>query len=201
MGVVLSALPFFWFLLISGLTTGPNNLMLMASGIRFGYYRTLRHIAGIVTGFLLLTLIAALGVGEVYQAYPLAQLTLKVLGSAYLLYLAWRIFSSAGLSHDQMHQQREHPIGFIESAGFQFINPKGILFAVSAINLLPTDVTQAERLLMTVLAVIPVALISTHTWTLFGTLIAKLFTDDRSRRLINTFLALLLVLIVPVMFL
>ena len=194
----IAALPFFWFLLISGVTPGPNNVMLMASGLRFGYRRTLAHIAGISSGFLVLMLLSGFGLGEVYQAYPPVQLVLKGLGAVYMLYLAWRIFTSAGLSGSEDHS-REHPLTFMEAAGFQFINPKGIVFGIAATNLIPSGLSYSQLAVVIVLAVIPVALISTHVWTLFGTLLAHLFTDDRSRRMINTVLALLLVLTLPLM--
>lgn len=195
---LIASLPFFWFLLISGVTPGPNNVMLMASGIRFGYIRTLPHILGVCSGFLVLMLLCGFGLGEVYQHYPVVQWLLKSLGAAYLLYLAWRIFTSTGVTGAGDHRH-EHPLTFIEAAGFQFINPKAVVFGIAATNLIPTGLSLVWLATVILLAVIPAAAISTHLWTLFGTLLSHLFTNDRSRRIINTLLALLLVLTLPLM--
>ena len=79
------------FMLSMTLTPGPNNVMLTASGANYGYWRTLPHIFGILIGCLVLFIAIALGLGLVFERYPIVQTLLKVLGSAYLLYLAWKI--------------------------------------------------------------------------------------------------------------
>lgn len=199
MDLLLSALPFAWFLLVVSITPGPNNLMLTASGMNFGYVRSLPHIIGIVSGFLGLLLLCGLGVGAAYQAYPPAQIILKMLGCGYLVYLSWRILTAGKVSVDDASRQRAVPLRFIEAFGFQFINPKAVVFGLAAINVLPEGISQLERSLITALSVLLTVPISCHVWTLFGKLVAQLTRDDRIRRRINAALAILLLATLPMM--
>src|SRR5210317_2167055 len=86
-----AVLPLFWYALVMGITPGPNNLMLAASGMNFGLRRSLPHILGVLLGFTTLATVAALGLGALYLAAPKLQLVSRYLGAAFLLYFAWRL--------------------------------------------------------------------------------------------------------------
>ncbi|KAF0095779.1 MAG: putative amino acid efflux protein [Puniceicoccaceae bacterium 5H] len=197
--LIASGLPFVYFMLVASLTPGPNNVMLTASGINFGYKRTLPHILGVVVGCALLLLLVVLGVGAAYHAYPPLQLILKVLGSCYLVYLAYRILTASGVGLKEEREHASRPIRFIEAFGFQFINPKAIVFFITAVNILPDERSLFERCLIAVIGSSLVCMLSTHTWTFFGKLLAKLFRNDRTRLIVNVLLALLLLATIPMM--
>ena len=116
------------FALVGSITPGPNNSLLLASGSRFGFRRTARHVAGTALGMGALVFVVAGGVGVALLAVPGLELALKVVGSAYLLYLAARIATSHGAGGAVVAR----PLGLLGAVAFQFANPKGWLFALAA---------------------------------------------------------------------
>jgi threonine/homoserine/homoserine lactone efflux protein len=119
------------FAFVGSITPGPNNSLLLASGVRFGFGRTLPHVAGTAVGMGALVLAVATGIGVVVAAVPGAQLALKVAGTAYLLYLALRIAGSRGAGEGTVVAR---PLGLVGGAAFQFANPKAWLFALAAVG-------------------------------------------------------------------
>src|SRR5471032_2277691 len=91
---------FVLFAFVSSITPGPNNTMLLASGVNFGFIRSIPHALGISIGFMLLVIAVGLGLGEVFKALPWAYTVLRYVGAAYLLYLAWKIATSSAMSDD-----------------------------------------------------------------------------------------------------
>lgn len=199
--IALYSLPFFYLLFMASITPGPNNVMLTASGMNFGFRRTLPHIWGIVAGFTVLIALCAYGVGAAYHAYPPAQIVLKTFGAGYLLYLAWRIFNAGRLGVREKAENTARPMSFLEAFGFQFINPKGVIFGVTAVNLIPEQAGMAERGAIALIVSLLCCVISASAWTMFGKIVAALLRDDRKRRMINTILALLLIATIPMMLL
>jgi threonine/homoserine/homoserine lactone efflux protein len=125
------------FAFVTSITPGPNNLMLMASGVNFGFARTVPHMLGIGAGFLSLLLGVGFGLGAVLAAWPPLHMALKAAGGVYLLYLAWRIamartMAPAGAS-DAQGEGRARPMSFLEAAAFQWVNPKAWVMAVSVV--------------------------------------------------------------------
>lgn len=121
------------FALVASITPGPNNLMLLASGVNFGFRWTIPHMAGVTFGFAGLLLATGLGLGALLSALPSLQLALKVVGGAYLLYLAWRIAGSRTIG--KVGQASPRPLSFAEAAGFQLVNPKAWVMALTAMAL------------------------------------------------------------------
>ncbi|MEM8977490.1 MAG: LysE family translocator, partial [Pseudomonadota bacterium] len=119
------------FALVTSITPGPNNLMLMASGANYGFHRTIPHMLGIGLGFVLMVMLVGLGVIQVFDAYPLAYTLLKIVSMAYLLYLAWKIATSSPPSEAG---ETGRPITFLQAALFQWINPKAWAMALTAIS-------------------------------------------------------------------
>lgn len=195
----LGALPFFYFLLIAAVTPGPNNVMLTASGMNFGYKRTIPHILGIYAGFSTLILLCILGIGAAYEAFPQIDVVLKIGGSAYLIYLAYKISGGGRLHLRETAEKTASPLTFSQAALFQFINPKAIVACLTAISLLPAEMDLSERLLVVFVINSLCCLASTTTWTLFGKVIATCFRDDKIRHIINIVLALLLLATIPMM--
>src|SRR5262245_35169175 len=115
------------FVVVTLFTPGPNNAMLMASGLNFGFRRGLPHLWGVALGFAVMVLAVGLGLGALFAAYPAAYTVLKYVGAAYLLYLAWQIASAS--PHEEGGDPRGRPITFLEAAAFQWLNPKGWVMA------------------------------------------------------------------------
>jgi threonine/homoserine/homoserine lactone efflux protein len=117
------------FAVVSSITPGPNNMMLLASGVNFGMRRTMPHMMGVCMGFTLMLVIVGLGLGAVIMTVPLLHTVLKYGSGAYLLWLAWSLATSGGLGGSQTGAR---PMRFIEAALFQWINPKAWVMAVTA---------------------------------------------------------------------
>ncbi len=202
--LLLASLPFFWFFFVASITPGPNNFMLAASGMNFGYRRTLPHIAGVAVGFCSLMLLCMLGVGAVFQAFPALELALKIIAAAYLLYLAYLMareaLRPASADGAEAEGARKRPMTFTEAALFQYINPKGWMMGISSTaTFLPAGAIAWEKAAVIILAVILIGVPCIIVWTMFGKAMAVLFTSDKYRRFINLTLALLLVLTIPMM--
>ncbi len=119
------------FSLVMGFTPGPNNVMLAASGARFGVRRTLPHLMGVTLGFPAMVLIVGLGLASVLLASTRLQLAMKIVSCAYLLWLAFQIGRSSSTS---TAKEGGKPLTFLQAAAFQWVNPKAWLIAVGAIS-------------------------------------------------------------------
>jgi threonine/homoserine/homoserine lactone efflux protein len=172
-------------------TPGPNNIMVTASGVNFGFTRTIPHILGITFGFFVLIAVCAAGLGAVFAAYPPLQIALKVAGALYLLWLAWKIATAAPSSDDD--QRVAEPISFLQAALFQWVNPKALVAALSAIAIYvrPAHWLTDFMVLQIVFAIATVAAVA--TWTGFGVALRRLLADPKQARIFNIVMALLLV--------
>ncbi|WP_413791894.1 MULTISPECIES: LysE family translocator [unclassified Pseudomonas] len=184
-------LGFALFALVTSITPGPNNTMLLASGVNFGFNRTIPHMLGITCGFFSLVLAVGLGLGAVFQTYPLLYTALRYIGAAYLLYLAWKIAHSGPVSDSQSGNNT--PISYWGAAAFQWVNPKAWIMAIGAIS----TYTPLQGYFFNVLVIAAVfALInlpSVSLWVVCGSLLRNLLRDRRWLRLFNWGMALLLV--------
>lgn len=180
-------------------TPGPNNTMLLASGLNFGFRRTLPHVLGVTFGFGLLVAIMGLGVGAVFAAWPTLYTVLKYVGAAYLLYLAWAIAMSGGIDEDGARRGR--PLGFLGGAVFQWVNVKGLIMAVGAVTTYSAIAPYPYNILALSLIFTAVGFLSSTSWTLFGTALQGLLSTPRAVRIFNITMALLLVAsLYPVLF-
>lgn len=177
------------FALITVITPGPNNLMLMASGANFGFRRTLPHMLGIGLGFPSMVMLVGLGVMQLFDHWPPSYAVLKVLSVAYLLWLAWKIANAAPPGEARAEGR---PLSFLQAAAFQWVNPKAWSMALSAITLYA-----ASRDLVAVLWVagtyVGVSVISTTSWTVLGQQMRRLLKSPALLRRFNMAMAVLLV--------
>ena len=125
-------LAFVLFAFVTSVTPGPNNLMLLASGVNFGLRRSVPHMLGVSLGFMLLVLAVGLGLGQLFQRWPLLHALLAWGGATYLLYLAWKIARSVAPSDSGAAPGK--PFTFVQAAAFQWINPKAWIMAITAIG-------------------------------------------------------------------
>lgn len=184
-------LGFALFALVTSITPGPNNTMLLASGVNFGFNRTIPHMLGITCGFFILVLAVGFGLGAVFQSYPVLYNVLRVVGATYLLYLAWKIAHSGPVSDSADGQAK--PISYLGAAAFQWVNPKAWIMAIGAIS----TYTPLQGYFTNVIVIAGVfALInlpSVGVWVVCGSLLRNVLRDRRWLRLFNWGMALLLV--------
>ena len=177
------------FALVGSITPGPNNSLLLASGSRFGFRRTARHVAGPAVGMGALVFAVAGGVGVVLLAVPGVDLALKAVGSAYLLYLAVRIATSHGTGGTVVAR----PLGLPGAVAFQFANPKGWLFALAAAGtFLPPGLTPLAGAVAVAATCAVVILGTAAVWAAGGAALHRLAEDGRAQRVVNVALALVL---------
>lgn len=178
------------FAAVTCFTPGPNNTMLMASGINFGMRRTTPHVLGVTLGFAFMVLAVGLGVGQALVASPLVYKALKMVAVAYLLWLAWGIATSGGIAEGEAGAR---PLSFLEACAFQWVNPKGWIMAVGATTSYATAGSQlaSAALIASVFAVIGFA--SSTSWAVFGAGFRRLLGRPGLIRIVNVALGLLLV--------
>jgi len=181
------------FALAMGLTPGPNNVMLAASGSRFGIRRTLPHLAGVTVGFPVMLFLVGLGLASVLVGSPSLQLGMKIVSCAYLLWLAFQIARSTSAGGGA---ERGKPLSFLQAAAFQWVNPKAWLMAVGAISAYTAG--RGTQLYVQVAIItsitLAVTLLSTLVWTAFGAAIRRWLRSPGALRLFNVGMALLLLL-------
>ncbi|ETW13659.1 lysine exporter protein LysE/YggA [Roseivivax marinus] len=184
------------FALVSVITPGPNNLMLMASGANFGVWRTLPHMAGIAIGFPTMCALVGLGVMRLFDLWPPAETILRVASALFLVYLAWRIATAKPARADAA---KGRPLRFIEAAAFQWVNPKAWSMALSAVSLYAPG-RDLAAIAWVAGVYVAVSVISTGAWTVAGTWIGRLLQEPRRLRVFNVTMAvLLLATLVPVL--
>ena len=184
-------LPLFLFAASMALTPGPNNIMLTASGVNFGFRRTVPHMLGVALGFPAMVTAIGLGLGELFEAYPQIHEVLKYAGIAYLLWLAWKVATAAPAEDTGT---KAKPLNFLQAAGFQWVNPKAWIIAVGAIATYTTLNGDVVREVLFIAGVFTLVTFPTVAlWTLFGTAIRRLLRSPRARTLFNWGMAALLV--------
>ena len=178
------------FAFVTSVTPGPNNMMLLASGVNFGFRRTLPHIAGIASGCVFMVVMVGLGLGGLFAAFPLAYSVLRIVGAVYLLVLAWRIASAGAL---RVGGGGGRPMSFLGAAAFQWVNPKAWVMVVGAVTTyVPREGFFANLLLVAVLFA-AINLPSVAVWAGFGTAMRRVLDRPWRRRAFNVGMAGLLV--------
>lgn len=186
----------FAFAFATVITPGPNNFMLMASGANFGFRRTVPHMLGIALGMPAMVVVVGLGIMQVFEIWPLSLTVLKVLSVLYLVYLAWKIANAAPPGQAE---ETGRPLTFLQSAAFQWVNPKAWTMALTAITLYA-----ASRDFSAVLTVAGmfalVSCVSTTSWTALGQQIRRMLKNPSQLRAFNVAMAvLLLATLIPVL--
>ena len=171
-------------------TPGPNNVMLTSSGATFGFRRSIPHILGIAAGIGCLSVAGGFGLAGLLAAVPQLHLLMKGVAILFLGYLAWKIGTASRATGDRS----THPLTFIQAAGFQLVNPKGVTVLGSAIIAYSTGI---DNILSDLVIMVPVFILtslgSASTWCLFGAIIGRLLKEDGALRKFNLAMAALLV--------
>ena len=177
------------FYFVMYVTPGPNNAMVLTSGIKFGFLKTIPHMSGITIGHVLQTIIVCLGLGKIFQIFPEIQNILKIICALYLLYLGYKIIGS----FSKIKNDESRPLKFYEASLFQLVNPKAwTISTMVASGFLPKD----ERLVISILFISITALIicplSISVWAAFGSGIRNLVKNNKKKAFVEYFLAILL---------
>jgi threonine/homoserine/homoserine lactone efflux protein len=180
------------FAFVTSVTPGPNNMMLLASGVNHGFRRSIPHMLGISIGFGGMIVAVGMGIGQVFIRYPQAYLALKVISIVYLLWLAWKIATSSPLSNDGATAVGK-PLSFLGACAFQWVNPKAWTMALGAISAYTVAADYTRSLIIVGLVFTLVNLPTVSLWTLFGTVLRRWLTEPAKVRIFNMAMALLLI--------
>jgi len=185
------------FAFVSSITPGPNNLMLMTSGVNFGLRATIPHILGVVVGHALMTIALGMGLSSVLDSIPQIYIALKNLGVAYVIFLAWKI-SSTTVGEETKDEIEGSPFSFFQAVAFQWINPKAWTLTLTALTLYSV-VSSVESILLVTLAFASVNLPCVTVWTLMGVKLRSLLERSPHLKFFNFMMAsLLLISVLPV---
>ena len=177
------------FMLGTSCSPGPNNIVASYSGFNFGVIKTFRHMLGVIFGFTSVVSVLNFGLINIFKLYPLIQDILKISGSIFLVYLAYKIAFSKNVKENK----KENPVKFIETFFFQFLNPKGVIVAIIIVS---TYVESGNNFINYSFWVILVsflcALISITFWTFVGKFFRRFATNEKFIKVFNYVMSSLL---------
>ena len=183
------------FAFVGAATPGPNNFLLLASGIRAGFRQTLPFVFGISLGFATLLGLVGAGLGQLFLRFPEAQIALKILGTAYFLWLAYRLVTARAARNDDARPL----MGFWTGAAFQYVNPKAWLICITAVSLYLPSGSGLDALALLVVLAIAVGMPANLAWAGAGQGMRRFITSPLYLRRFNLVMAALLVMsIIPV---
>jgi threonine/homoserine/homoserine lactone efflux protein len=181
---------FVLFATVMFFTPGPNNIMLLSSGLTYGFRPTIPHIAGITVGFAFMVGAVGLGLGTIFITFPVLQTILKYAGVVYLIYLAAAIAMSGPVSADQ--DNRRGPMTFWGAAMFQWVNAKGWVMVIGTITAYAAISPYPWNIAIQVGLSLILGVLSCTAWALFGSALRPVLTSPKAVRAFNIVMAVLL---------
>ena len=179
------------FYFVMYVTPGPNNAMVLTSGLKFGFLKTIPHMTGITIGHVTQLILVCLGLGKIFQVFPEIQNILKILCSIYLIYLGYKIIGS----FNKIKGNDSRPLKFYEAALFQIVNPKAwTISSMAASGFLSNDGSLLISILYIALVALIICPISISPWAAFGSGIKNLVKNNKIKVIIEFFLAFLLLI-------
>ena len=183
------ALVSFYFVMY--VTPGPNNAMVLTSGLKFGFFKSIPHMTGITIGHVTQLILVCLGLGKIFQIYPEIQSILKILCAIYLIYLGYKIVGS----FSKLKDDDSRPLKFYEAALFQIVNPKAwTISSMAASSFLPKDGNLFFSIIFIASFALIICPISISPWAAFGSGIKNLVKNNKIKVIIEFFLAFLLLI-------
>lgn len=179
------------FAVISSITPGPNNLMLLASGANFGFRRSLPHMFGISIGHSVMVFLVGIGIKQIFDLYPVTYTVLKVGCVIYLLYLAYKIGTNR-TPPDQANS-RAKPFTFLQAAAFQWVNPKAWAMALTALGVYAPPSPTVSQIAMVAGTFALVNFPSITTWVVLGQQMSRFLHTPKRLMIFNITAGLLLV--------
>lgn len=191
-------LAFCMFALIASITPGPNNMMIMASGLNHGFVRSLPHLAGICCGFVFMVFATGVGMHAVFDAVPQLQTVLKYVGAAWMVWLAWKLANAAPMGKNGANSAK--PMSFIGAAAFQWVNPKAWVMSVGAVTSYLPHASELKDVITLALIFGVIGTPCVGIWASFGVGMQRVLQQPRAVRIFNfTMAGLLLASLYPVL--
>ena len=185
---LIAAISVYYFVMYA--TPGPNNSILTASGIKFGFIRSIPNIIGISSGHGVQLALVCFGLGSLFTQFPILLEVLKYIGACYLLYLAWKMFGSLNIS---MTEEKSSPLKYHEAILFQFVNPKAWVICITAVSVFyPENVNLIIGTLFLVIMSTIINLPSISMWAFGGSIIRRYLSNKKLKTIIEWILAILL---------
>ncbi|SVB96237.1 uncharacterized protein METZ01_LOCUS249091 [marine metagenome] len=185
---LIAAISVYYFVMYA--TPGPNNSILTASGIKFGFIRSIPNIIGISSGHGVQLALVCFGLGSLFTQFPILLEVLKYIGACYLLYLAWKMFGSLNIS---ITEEKSSPLKYHEAILFQFVNPKAWVICITAVSLFyPENVNLIIGTLFLVIMSTIINLPSISMWAFGGSIIRRYLSNKKLKTIIEWILAILL---------
>ena len=177
------------FYFVMYVTPGPNNAMVLASGLKFGFLKTIPVMSGITIGHILQLVIVCLGFGKIFQLYPHIQILLKIICSVYMVYLSYKVLGS----FSKVERSSAKPIRFHEAALFQIVNPKAwTISSMAASGFIMNEMNLLLSITLIALVALVICPLSISPWAGFGSAIRKFVKNKRMKIIIEYILATLL---------
>ena len=185
--------PLILFGIAAGFSPGPNNIITSHSAFNFGFKKTIPTMLGVISGWTLLSIILVFGAGIVFKKFEELQIIIKILGSVYLIFLAYKI----SFNRIKKKNKSLKPITFLNTFFFQFVNPKSILAGLTAVSLfIDTQNNFLRDSIIFVVLMFLIAIGSQITWCLMGTYLKKFATNEKFINNFNYFMSFLLIVCV-----
>tara|TARA_B100001996_G_scaffold278523_1_gene219066 strand:- start:181 stop:783 length:603 start_codon:yes stop_codon:yes gene_type:complete len=179
------------FYFVMYVTPGPNNAMVLTSGLKFGFLKTIPHMSGITIGHITQLILVCFGLGKIFQLFPIIQEVLKIICAFYLLYLGYKIIGS----FSKIKKDNSRPLKFHEAALFQIVNPKAwTISSMAASGFLPKDGNLFFSIFFISIIALIICPLSISPWAAFGSAIRNLVKNNKLKALIEYFLAFLLLI-------
>ena len=177
------------FTIVAAYTPGPNNFLASHSGFNFGFKKSIPLILGVAFGWTTLIVLLELGLILVFKQYSIIQKIIQIVGTLFVVYLAYKISFSKSDEEDQS----KTPITFFDTFIFQFLNPKGVIFAtvIVATYIKPEESFLTTAVITFILFVI--ALTSIIFWTLLGKYLRNFATSEKFIKFFNYSMSFLLI--------
>lgn len=189
------------FTLSTSISPGPNNIMLLSSGLTFGYKKTIPHMTGVFLGFPVMVLVIGLGMGALFEKFPIVLTVLKIVGILYLFWMAYKIANNSS-SYDVDENSKSQPFSFVQAAMFQWVNPKAWIMAITSVSVFVTSnehgITQV--IIISIIYFLS-GCISCNSWAFGGTILKKFIKSEKSVQRLNILMAILLIAsVLPIIF-
>jgi threonine/homoserine/homoserine lactone efflux protein len=189
----LELIPLILFGIAAGFSPGPNNIVTSYSAFNFGLTKTIPTMLGVISGWTLLSIFLVLGSGIIFKKFEELQIIIKILGSVYLIFLAYKI----SFIKTKKKEKKSEPITFLNTFFFQFVNPKSIIAGLTAISLfIDTQNNYLEDSIIFIIVMFFIAIGSQATWCLMGTYLRKFATSEKFMSNFNYSMSFLLIVCV-----
>ena len=172
-----------------GFTPGPNNAVASYSGFNFGIKKTIPLIFGVGLGYTLLVILVNYVLISTFQKFPIIQEIIRTLGTIFLFYLAYKI----AFSPVSTESKKENPVKFLDNFLFQFVNPKGVMAAMTLISKFVLQEDYFRTSITVILVCAMTAFLSITAWTFLGKFLRKFATNNSFIKRFNYAMSLLIV--------